>query len=499
MQQSEGVTALKGAESGDAPAVEASSRAAGNRDADQIAAVKARMSRLRLHDKELLLVIDRANEVYEAEVERATADEDEVEDVVMPMLREMSGVAALTRARAVRDAAIERVTAEREAVRADMASAESEFDALVRAPVSGGRDPFEWLPDELIVMIMVRLPFEVLQGSVCERVCQRWERLMERAPVQRQKRDGRWAAYEAGAIKPRTLEHGGAVYALAVGLTGKVYSGSDGMMIQVWSVENGSHIQTLVGHRAVVSALAVGLTGKVYSGSYDRTIRVWSGDDGTHLKTLVGHSLAVSCIAVGLDGKVYSGSHDGMIRVWSGDNGTHLKTLVGHSLPVSCIAAGLDGKVYSGSLDKMIRVWSGDDGTHLKTLVGHSLAVSCIAAGLDGKVYSGSHDGMIRVWSGDDGTHLKTLAELQLGQRVLSLATGPKGIIFSCLLNNTVQVRRCGDGALLYTLRGDTHEMYALAVTRDGTLFSGGIRFRDDDDDDDDEDDDTRVGIVNMW
>jgi len=330
-----------------------------------------------LHDKELLLVIDRANEVYEAEVERATADEDEVEDVVIPMLREMSGVASLTRARAVRDAAIERVTAEREAVRADMASAESEFDALVRAPVSGGRDPFEWLPDELIVMIMVRLPFEVLQGRVCERVCQRWERLMERAPVQRQKRDGRWAAYEAGAIKPRTLEgHGGAVYALAVGLTGKVYSGSDGMMIQVWSVENGSHIQTLVGHRDVVSALAVGLTGKVYSGSYDRTIRVWSGDDGTHLKTL---------------------------------------------------------------------------------------------------------------------------AELQLGQRVLSLATGPKGIIFSCLLNNTVQVRRCGDGALLYTLRGHTHETYALAVSRDGTLFSGGIRFHDDGDSDDDEDDDYRVGIVNMW
>jgi hypothetical protein len=72
--------------------------------------------------------------------------------------------------------------------------------------VSGGRDPFEWLPDELIVMIMLMLPFEVLWSGVCERVCLQWARLTESASVKRRKRDGRWAAYEAGLIKPRELE-----------------------------------------------------------------------------------------------------------------------------------------------------------------------------------------------------------------------------------------------------------------------------------------------------
>jgi hypothetical protein len=62
-------------------------------------------------------------------------------------------------------AELERVGAKREVVRAEMASAENELGALVNAPVSGGRNPFEWLPDELIMMIMLMLPFEVLNGG----------------------------------------------------------------------------------------------------------------------------------------------------------------------------------------------------------------------------------------------------------------------------------------------------------------------------------------------
>jgi WD40 repeat protein len=224
--------------------------------------------------------------------------------------------AEVERARAVRDAAIERARAEREAVRVEMASAESKLGALVNAPVSGGRDPFEWLPDELIVMIMLMLPFEVLWSGVCECVCLRWARLTESASLKRRTRAGRWAAYEAGLIKPRELEgHALYVRALAVGLDGKVYSGSRDMTIRVWSGDDGTHLQTLVGHTATVCALAVGLDGKVYSGAGDTTIRVWSCADGRHLQTLVGHTSYVLALTVGLDGKVYSGSVDMAIRV----------------------------------------------------------------------------------------------------------------------------------------------------------------------------------------
>jgi WD40 repeat protein len=137
----------------------------------------------------------------------------------------------------------------------------------------------------------------------------------------------------------------------------------------------------------------VGLDGKVYSGSYDTTIRVWSGDDGTHLQTLVGHTGWVWALAVGLDGKkVCSGSWDGTIRVWSGVDGTHLQTLVGHTSRVSALAVGLDGKVLSGSYDGTIRVWSGVDGTHLHTLMKHNddvRSVDALVVMHDGTLVSG--------------------------------------------------------------------------------------------------------------
>jgi hypothetical protein len=68
-------------------------------------------------------------------------------------------------------AAVERAKAKREAVRAEIKAAKIELDAAVNAPVSGGRDPTKSLPDELIVMIMLMLPFATLWSGACERVC----------------------------------------------------------------------------------------------------------------------------------------------------------------------------------------------------------------------------------------------------------------------------------------------------------------------------------------
>jgi WD40 repeat protein len=416
---------------------------AASAEAEQVDVVKVHMSRLHTRDEELLEVIEEATAVCDAAIRRAVAE---------------------------RDAVIERANAEREAVRAEMASTERELSVLVNAPVSGRRDPFEWLPDELIVMILLMLPFDVLWGKVCERVCQRWARLMESGPVQRCKRDGRWAAYEAGVIKPRVLEgHDDTVVALAVGLDGKIYSASHDRTIRVWSGADGTHLRTLQGHTGRVWALAVGLDGKIYSGSSDTTIRVWSGEDGTHLQTLEGHEGEVFALAVGLGGKIYSGSNDTTIRVWSGHDDAHLQTLEGHEDIVCALAVGLDGKIYSGSADFTIRVWSGEDGAHLQTLEAHEDYVYALAVGLGGKIYSGSADFTIRVWSGDDGAHLQTV-EHEGG--VNSLAVGLNGKIYSGSGDTTIQVWSGEDGTHLRTLEGHTRSVLGMAFGRDGSLFS---------------------------
>jgi hypothetical protein len=59
-------------------------------------------------------------------------------------------------------ALVKRVRAKRDAVYDEVAFAQSVLDALLNAPVSGGRDPFEWLPDELVENILVMLPLATL-------------------------------------------------------------------------------------------------------------------------------------------------------------------------------------------------------------------------------------------------------------------------------------------------------------------------------------------------
>jgi WD40 repeat protein len=361
---------------------------------DRVCGVKGRLATLCTHEAELDV------ELSELDVQHAIK------------LRELE--AARLTLEAVHKEAVERVKAKRDVVRAETNAAECELDAAVNAPLSGGRDPTEWLPDELMLMVLERVPFATLWSGACERVCQRWARLMESASIVRHKRDGRWAAYEAGAIKPRTLEgHTNTVWALAVGVDGKIYSGAGDKTIRVWSGESGAHLQTLTVHTDGVTALTVGLDGNIYSGSRDDTVRVWSGASRAHVRILEGHTDWVVALAVGLDGKIYSGSADKTIRVWTSDDGAHLHTLVGHTDLVGALAVGKDGAVYSGSDDTTIRVWSGEDGTHLRTLAGHTNYVASLAVAPDGRVYSGSWDKTIRVWSPVDGAHLHGCAHIR--------------------------------------------------------------------------------------
>jgi WD40 repeat protein len=302
----------------------------------------------------------------------------------------------------------EKMASERERVEREIAKVESELEAAVAAPASGGRDPTLGLPDELLILILLLVPFETLWTGRCAGVCRRWRAVAESGPVQRRKRKGKWEAYAKGWIQPRRLEgHTKGITCLAAGLGGTIYSGSVDRTMRVW--RKGIEIRRLEGHRHtdLVYALAVGPDGTVYSGSADSTIRMWSGEDGTYIRTLSGHDGAVCCLAVGSNDKLYSGSHDTTIRVWSTRDGAHIQTLE-HTQALGVLLLGLDGRVYSGSNDSTIRVWSGDDGAHLQTLEGHAKVVTSLVWGPDGKLYSGSWDGTIRVWSDGGGTIFKT-------------------------------------------------------------------------------------------
>jgi hypothetical protein len=70
------------------------------------------------------------------------------------------------------------LVSKRKEVRAHIEEVKIVLDAAVNAPVSGGRDPTQWLPDELMLMVLERLPLETLWSGSCKHVCKRWLRLM---------------------------------------------------------------------------------------------------------------------------------------------------------------------------------------------------------------------------------------------------------------------------------------------------------------------------------
>jgi WD40 repeat protein len=380
----------------------------------------------------------------------------------------------------------------RDEVTVEMPQANAELDALVVAPIPSGDDPTAWLPDELLILILLQVGWR--RG--CEAVCRRWRGLCQDVALKRQLREDWWEEYAAERLEPRRLHGhrgGGEVTCLAIGHNGKVYSGSKDDMVRVWSTRGGQLLQTLEGHMDWVQTLAVAQDGTLYSGSLDCTVRVWSGENSIHLRTLSGHTSYVYALAIAANGNVFSGSHDRTVRVWSGLDGTHLHTLVGHTQNVSALAASRD-KVYSGSLDFTIRVWSATDGAHLQTLTGHTDIVYTLAFGPDGNLFSGSRDKTVRVWCGTDGIHLRTL-RCDGTNGVHSLAVGLDGRLFIGGISGIVHTWR----ALDRTSRciadyGVTYAPATVCLSAADTLYAA-WDFEGDGSDDDDDEDHARGGV----
>ncbi len=106
-----------------------------------------------------------------------------------------------------------------------------------------------------------------------------------------------------------------------------VISGSLDGSIGIWSPRNGRPVWELKepdrkrAHTAAVTALAIAGEGRsrlLVSASMDKTIKLWSLADGTFVDTLGEHSQPITALAVTADGQtVVSGDKDGVVRLWN--------------------------------------------------------------------------------------------------------------------------------------------------------------------------------------
>ncbi|XP_064993393.1 uncharacterized protein LOC135629639 isoform X3 [Musa acuminata AAA Group] len=254
----------------------------------------------------------------------------------------------------------------------------------------------------------------------------------------------------------------------------------------------GGHLKSvsLQGHKDCVTGLAIG-GGFLFSSSFDKTINVWSLQDFSHFQSLKGHEHRVTALLVSDDGNkpfCISGDSGSGIFLWS----------IGPSLGqepwkkwyehndwrysgIHCLAVSGTGYLYSGSGDKSIKAWSmqvlcldlhSDKDYSLSfTMVGHKSTVSSLAVA-NGFLYSGSWDGTIRLWWLHDHSPLAVLGDEAPGNSTPILSLSVKSnLLISSHENGVLKV--WSNDVLVKSEQIQDGAIFALYIDR-GSIFAGG-------------------------
>lgn len=90
-----------------------------------------------------------------------------------------------------------------------------------------------------------------------------------------------------------------------------------GCLFQIWNLQNGKCLKTLLGHDGPVWSI-VRYDHILVSGSQDKTVKVWDVRRCVLVSNLTGHQAAVFCLDMTKDGKyVFSASADHTVRIWN--------------------------------------------------------------------------------------------------------------------------------------------------------------------------------------
>eukprot|EP00037_Helgoeca_nana_P027502 m.315073 g.315073 ORF g.315073 m.315073 type:complete len:462 (+) comp27516_c0_seq3:102-1487(+) len=106
-----------------------------------------------------------------------------------------------------------------------------------------------------------------------------------------------------------------------------------------------------------------------------------------------------------------------------------------------------------------------------RVFVGHAARVLALAVGPDGRVFSGSADSTVGVWSGVDGTLLQTLRGHE--KEITTLAIDPGGLLYSGSKDCTIRVWSLANGAHLRTFERHRDHIMCLAAGTGGVVCSG--------------------------
>ena len=243
--------------------------------------------------------------------------------------------------------------------------------------------------------------------------------------------------------------------------------------LQVVDIDDGVIEATLTGHDSAISAIAFDTSSnRIATADEEGELRIWSIESGVVQSRLEAHDGAINDMIFDTSGQLLiTASNDGSIRKWNADKGSERTDLrIPIKRPVMKILLSSDGeRIVSGLDDGSIQVWSMQTGDQLSFLDGDGAAISDLNWSTDGqRLIAVTTDGSIRSWNS-----VTWDPEIDLDGELLEESASDMSHQFDRLAvvnnNRNISLHDVDTGDVMFTLRGNDHDIDLLSFTPDET------------------------------
>ena len=204
--------------------------------------------------------------------------------------------------------------------------------------------------------------------------------------------------------------HTNIVYGLEFISEDKIASGSWDSSIHIWSISTGVCFRVIRPGDNVYS-LKMLTSGFYLASGLNGNINIYNMNNGSLVTSLIGHSSAVSDFELVKDGLLMAScSYDFVVRIWDLTTYKNQLNLTGHTNKVYGIKQLTSEILATGSWDKTVKFWNLTSGELIRNLSDHKDVIErSIDLLNDGQtLVSGSADKTIKFWNIHTGKLLNT-------------------------------------------------------------------------------------------
>lgn len=199
----------------------------------------------------------------------------------------------------------------------------------------------------------------------------------------------------------------------------------------------------------------------------DAAVHIWRVSDGELIRAQK-LDIYVNSIAFSPDGHYYAIGTEKGVRLFQLSDGRLAGALGGDT--VSCLSFSPDGFHLACCSGVAAQIWRIADNLNVCTLEGFTAPVGGITFFPDDGCLASTGE-EINLWRLSDGTLMRSL-KAEGGRHV---TFSPKGDLLAFASDdNTVQLRRFPDGALMHTMEGHSSCLTGIAISPDGTYLASG-------------------------